>query len=143
MPSFDSKLKELAAERTESCAKHAPFVTQETHRVALASITTGKPVEAYQRAIRTQMFQSAVHKSPIHILCEQLMDGAWNKIAFLLNLMNEMLKPLASRLEWIMWMDRDAIILDPCRLLSASCPPTHHESLQSRIERLRVLIPRQ
>jgi len=124
MPSFDSKLKELAAERAESCARHAPFVTQETHRVALASITTGKPVEAYQRAIRTQMFHSAVHKSPIHILCEQLMDGAWNKIAFLLNLlMNEMLKPPASRLEWIMWMDRDAIILDPCRPLSAFLPP--------------------
>jgi mannan polymerase II complex MNN10 subunit len=33
--------------------------------------------------------------------------------------MNEVVKPEQERLEWIMWMDRDAIILDACRPLSS------------------------
>jgi hypothetical protein len=74
------------------------------------------------------MFHSAVHGTSTHILCSQLADGAWNKIAFLSNLvMNEMLKPAQSRLEWIMWIDRDAIILDACRPLSAFLPPNTPE----------------
>ncbi|KAJ4372010.1 hypothetical protein N0V83_003783 [Neocucurbitaria cava] len=128
IPDFGDTLKQLAIVRNESCTKHAPFPAEETRRVAFASITTGKPEEAYQRAIQSQMFHSAVHGTSIHVLCEQLSDGAWNKIAFLLNLvMNEMLKPEDERLEWIMWIDRDAIVLDACRPLSAFVPPATKE----------------
>jgi mannan polymerase II complex MNN10 subunit len=124
MPVFTDSLKQLAITHNESCTKHAPFQPQETRRVAFASISTGEPVEAYQRAILSQMFHTAVHGTSIHILCEQLADGAWNKIAFLLHLlMKEMLKPEHERLEWIMWMDRDAIVLDACRPLSMFLPP--------------------
>jgi mannan polymerase II complex MNN10 subunit len=74
------------------------------------------------------MLHTAVHRTSIHILCEQLADGAWNKIAFLLHLlMKEMLKPEQERLEWIMWMDRDVIILDACRPLSMFLPPAGPE----------------
>lgn len=42
-----------------------------------------------------------------------------NKPAFILNLlMQEMLKPAHQRLEWIQWVDRDTLILDPCRPVS-------------------------
>ncbi|KAF1935712.1 hypothetical protein EJ02DRAFT_116604 [Clathrospora elynae] len=128
MPTFNDKLKHLALARNESCATYAPFPVQESRRVAFASITTGQPAEAYQRAILSQMFHSAVHGTSTHVLCEQLSDGAWNKIAFLLNLvMNEMLKPQDERLEWIMWIDRDAILLDACRPLSNFVPPATPE----------------
>ncbi|KAF1842752.1 glycosyltransferase family 34 protein [Cucurbitaria berberidis CBS 394.84] len=124
LPHFDDHMKQSAIARNESCTKHTPFTPEETRRVAFASITTGQPAEAYQRAIQSQMFHSAVHGTSTHILCEQLSDGAWNKIAFLLNLvMNEMLKPEDERLEWVMWIDRDAIVLDSCRPLSAFVPP--------------------
>ncbi|KAL6168093.1 hypothetical protein ACJQWK_05754 [Exserohilum turcicum] len=124
MPAFGNDWKQRVAAQRESCAKHAPFNMAETRRTAIASITTGKPQEAYLRAIRTQMFHSAVHKTSTHILCETLVDGAWNKIAFLLNLvLNELQKPKESRLEWIMWIDRDVIVLDPCRPLSSYLPP--------------------
>ncbi|KAH8732655.1 hypothetical protein GQ44DRAFT_765741 [Phaeosphaeriaceae sp. PMI808] len=124
LPSFDEKMKAAAMERNYTCAKYAPFATEESRRVAFATITTGKPAEAYLRAIQSQMFASAVHGTSTHVLCEQLSDGAWNKIAFLLNLaMNEMLKPIDERLQWIMWIDRDAIVLDPCRPLSSFLPP--------------------
>ncbi|EMD62821.1 glycosyltransferase family 34 protein [Bipolaris sorokiniana ND90Pr] len=124
MPDFDKHWKEQAAIRKKSCAKHAPFETKETRRVALASITTGKKVEAYQRAVQSHMLHAAVHDTSAHILCEDLADGAWNKIAFLLHLVqNELLKPNNTRLEWILWIDRDAIIMDPCRPLSSFLPP--------------------
>ncbi|KAF2831741.1 hypothetical protein CC86DRAFT_367031 [Ophiobolus disseminans] len=124
LPEFTDKMKAAAIERNHTCAKYAPFTVQESRRVAFAGITTGKPVEAYQRAIASQMFAAAVQGTSAHILCDQLFDSTWNKIAFLLNLvMNEMLKPANERLEWIMWIDRDAIILDPCRPLSSFLPP--------------------
>jgi mannan polymerase II complex MNN10 subunit len=128
LPDFPDKMKAAAIERNQTCAKYAPFPAEESRRVAFATITTGKPAEAYQRAIQSQMFASAVHGTSTHVLCEQLSDGAWNKIAFLLNLvMNEMLKPAEERLEWIMWIDRDAIVLDPCRPLSSFLPPNTTE----------------
>lgn len=128
VPAFTPKMVAAALERNRTCAQHAPFPAQETRRVAFATITTGKPIEAYQRAILSQMFASAVHGTSTHILCEQLSDGTWNKIAYLLNLvMNEMLKPVDERLEWIMWIDRDAIVLDPCRPLSSFLPPNTTE----------------
>ncbi|EUC41706.1 glycosyltransferase family 34 protein [Bipolaris oryzae ATCC 44560] len=124
MPDFDKHWRQQAVIRKESCAKHAPFETKETRRVALSSITTGKKVEAYQRAVQSHMLHAAVHDISAHILCEDLADGAWNKIAFLLHLVqNELLKPKNKRLEWILWIDRDAIIIDPCRPLSSFLPP--------------------
>jgi mannan polymerase II complex MNN10 subunit len=128
LPDFSDKMKAAVDERKRTCAKHAPFPVTETRRTGFASISTGKTAEAYQRAIQSQMFASAVHDTSFHILCEELSDGAWNKIAFLLNLvMNEMLKPEAERLEWVMWIDRDAILLDPCRPLSSFLPPNTDE----------------
>ncbi|KAF2028102.1 hypothetical protein EK21DRAFT_70476 [Setomelanomma holmii] len=128
LPDFSDKMKAAAIERNLTCAKYAPFPAEESRRVAFATITTGKPAEAYQRAIQSQMFASAVKGTSTHVLCEQLSDGAWNKIAFLLNLvMNEMLKPVEDRLEWVMWIDRDAILLDPCRPLSSFLPPNTTE----------------
>jgi len=124
MPHFDSDWKQAVIERNASCSRSAPFPIEETRRVGFASITTGKPIDAYQNAILTQMFHAALHDNPIHVLCNELSEGAWNKIAFLLNLvMEEMLKPANTRLEWIMWIDRDAIILDACRPLSSFVPP--------------------
>lgn len=128
MPTFDDSLKKAAIERNRSCTAHAPFPAEESRRVAFASITTGKPLEAYQRAILSQMFHSAVHGSSMYVLCEQIIDSTWNKIAYLLNLViNEMLKPEDERLEWMMWIDRDAIVLDACRPLSSYIPPATSE----------------
>jgi mannan polymerase II complex MNN10 subunit len=128
MPAFTDHLKQLSLTRNESCTEHAPFQPHESRRVAFASISTGAPIEAYERAILSQMLHTAVHGTSIHILCEELADGAWNKIAFLLHLlMNEMLKPKQERLEWIMWMDRDVIVLDACRPLSVFLPPAGPE----------------
>jgi mannan polymerase II complex MNN10 subunit len=124
LPAFNETMHQEAITRYVSCTQFAPFYPAETRRVAFATISTGKREEAYDRAIHSQMFHSAVHGTPTHVLCSTLSQGAWNKIAFLLHLlMNEMLKPPSSRLEWVMWTDRDALILDACRPLSSFLPP--------------------
>jgi hypothetical protein len=57
-------------------------------------------------------------------MCDKIVDDLWNKPAFILNLlMRETLKPEKERLEWIMWVDRDTVILDQCRPISSFLPP--------------------
>jgi len=57
-------------------------------------------------------------------MCDPIIDDLWNKPAFILQLlMREMLKPAKERLEWIMWADRDTMILDQCRPISSFLPP--------------------
>ncbi|KAL6711735.1 hypothetical protein ACN47E_004669 [Coniothyrium glycines] len=124
LPPFTQGMLQDAIDRYVSCAQYAPFDISENRRIAFASISTGTSNEAYDRAIQSQMFHSAVHESTVHVLCEELSEGAWNKIVFLLKLVvDELLKPEDERLEWIMWADRDAIVLDPCRPVSAFIPP--------------------
>jgi len=121
MPPFNNELIEPT--RT-SCSQHAPFPIQETRRIAIATISSGKTIPAYEAAIQTQMLHAAVHDTSLHILCDELAPGAWNKIAYLQHLtLTELLKPEDERLEWIVWMDRDAIIMDTCRPLSSFLPP--------------------
>lgn len=67
---------------------------------------------------------SLVQDTQIHVLCDSLVDDLWNKHAFILDvLMREMLKPADERLEWLMWVDRDTLILDPCRPSWSFLPP--------------------
>jgi mannan polymerase II complex MNN10 subunit len=57
-------------------------------------------------------------------MCDPIIDSLWNKPAFILQLLiREMLKPAKQRLEWIMWVDRDTMILDQCRPISSFLPP--------------------
>ena len=124
MPPFGDELIQLTLARSTSCSEHAPFPIRETRRIAIATISTGRTIRAYEAAIQTQMLHAAVHGTSLHVLCDELAPGAWNKIAYLQHLtLTELLKPEDERLEWIVWMDRDAIILDTCRPLSSFLPP--------------------
>lgn len=70
------------------------------------------------------MLHSLRHGTEIHVLCDPIVDDLWKKPAFLLNLlMYELLKPPNERLEWIMWVDRDTLILDQCHQISSFLPP--------------------
>ncbi|KAJ4324848.1 hypothetical protein N0V94_001077 [Neodidymelliopsis sp. IMI 364377] len=54
-----------------------------------------------------------------------MVDDLWNKPAFVLDiLLKEMVKLEGKRLEWLVWVDRDTLILDQCRPSSSFLPPT-------------------
>jgi mannan polymerase II complex MNN10 subunit len=69
----------------------------------------------------------------VHVMCDPVVDDLWNKPAFLLHLLiHEMLKPEDERLEWIMWVDRDTLVLDKCRPMSSFLPPEPSPLMEQR-----------
>ncbi|KAF2845041.1 glycosyltransferase family 34 protein, partial [Plenodomus tracheiphilus IPT5] len=124
-PSFNTTMQHRAFTRRASCENSAPFSINETYRVALATASTGSALNpAYELAIHSHMTYSTIHNTSVHMLCADLVPGIWNKIAFLASIViNELLKPQSERLEWILWIDRDTLILDQCRPLSSFLPP--------------------
>ncbi|KJZ76140.1 hypothetical protein HIM_04596 [Hirsutella minnesotensis 3608] len=88
-------------------------------RVATLSVHFSKSKGSdtfYQQALRSHLLHRLVHQSPLHVLCTPVIEGLWNKQAFILSvLIEEMTKPADERLEWIFWADRDSVVLDHCR----------------------------
>ena len=124
-PSFSATLQDFATTRNRSCSEFAPFTLTETYRTAFATASTGGALSlAYERGIQSQMTHSIIHNTTVHMMCAELRSGVWNKIAFLHSLVsNELLKPASERRDWILWADRDSLILDQCRPLSSFLPP--------------------
>jgi mannan polymerase II complex MNN10 subunit len=85
-------------------------------RVATVTAHFGDAQRHYQRALGTHVLNNAVQRTGIYVLNRKLIDDLWNKPAFILDLLfDEMKKPEDERLEWLFWVDRDTIVLDPCR----------------------------
>lgn len=79
--------------------------------------------EHYTRAFTTHLEHALVHGTEVHVLCDKMIDNLWNKPAFILDLLlREMIKPDKERLEWLVWVDRDTLILDQCRPASTFLP---------------------
>ncbi|KAH7310756.1 hypothetical protein B0I35DRAFT_358348 [Stachybotrys elegans] len=113
---------EIATWRKLQCAKSSPF---RESKLRLATVTAhfGEPQPHYQRALKSHMVHSLVHGTELHVMCDAMIDDLWNKPAFILSLlMEEMMKPADERLEWIMWADRDTVILDACRPAASYLP---------------------
>jgi mannan polymerase II complex MNN10 subunit len=111
-----------------SCRKFSPFITGRA-RVATITAHFGSISEPYQDAFRTHLLHSLIHGTEVRVMCDPIIDDLWNKPAFILNLlMREMIKPAKERLEWIMWVDRDTMILDQCRPISSFLPPEDSRS---------------
>ncbi|KXH69193.1 hypothetical protein CSAL01_07739 [Colletotrichum salicis] len=78
----------------------------------------------YQNALQSHILHTTLHGSGIEVMCTPIVDDLWNKPAYILSLLlDEMLKPLEERAEWLFWVDRDTIILDQCRPISSFLPP--------------------
>ncbi|KAF4591706.1 galactosyl transferase GMA12/MNN10 family protein [Ophiocordyceps camponoti-floridani] len=112
--------REAAAFRRSCLASHPAraLLGQESPRVATVSVHFTEPGKDtyYQNAIRTHLLHRLVHESHLSLLCSPLVNGMWNKQAYLLSVMlEEMAKPADERLQWIFWADRDSIVVDPCR----------------------------
>lgn len=68
-----------------------------------------------------------VHGMRMHVMCSPVIDGMWNKPAFILSiLLSEMVKSPEERLQWLFWTDRDSLVLDHCRHPSVFLHPPEH-----------------
>ncbi|KAF2996193.1 hypothetical protein E8E13_000925 [Curvularia kusanoi] len=128
LPQDETNLAENSVAKRGLCRKYSPFLTRQM-RIATVTAHFGTPKEHYQQALQTHLLHSLIHGTETHVLCDAIVDDLWNKPAFILRLlMDEMMKPDEERLEWIMWVDRDTIILDQCRPASSFLPRYSNET---------------
>lgn len=127
LPPIAPELVRKSVEKHATCHKYSPFPARRMRIATLMAQFGGvEGNEHYQRAFTTHLEHALVHGTELHVLCDKMIDDLWNKPAFILDLLlREMIKPEKERLEWLVWMDRDTLILDQCRpastfLLSAT-----------------------
>ncbi|KAH7049309.1 galactosyl transferase GMA12/MNN10 family protein [Macrophomina phaseolina] len=93
-------------------------------RIGKLTAHFGEPDPTYERALHTHHVHNRIHGIRPLTLREKLVDDLWNKPAFILTiLVGEMMKPASERLEWLLWVDRDTVVMNPCIPVSAFLPP--------------------
>ncbi|RDW86263.1 uncharacterized protein DSM5745_02905 [Aspergillus mulundensis] len=80
----------------------------------------------YERAVATHKDHCERLGYPLFLLRRQVLDGVWNKLAYLISLIvQELEKPAEERLEWLFWADSDTIVMNPNMRLETFLPPRH------------------
>lgn len=93
-------------------------------RIGKVTILFGTLSQAYERALRTHELHDRLNNYPLHVLRHSLLDNVWTKPAYILSiLLRELAKPEGERLEWLLWVDGDTIILNPYVPIEALLPP--------------------
>ncbi|KAK1074912.1 hypothetical protein LTR74_000756 [Friedmanniomyces endolithicus] len=82
----------------------------------------------WERALRTHEEHDRLHGYRLHVLRQGLLDDVWSKPAYILSLLlRELARPESERLEWLLWVDADTIILNPYVPIEVSLPPAGPE----------------
>ena len=117
LPSVLPELLQKSVEKHATCSKYSPFCTSQI-RIATVTAHYGglEGNEHYTKAFASHLEHALVHGTEVYVLCDKMIDNLWNKPAFILDLLlRKMIKPESKRLEWLVWVDRDTLILDQCR----------------------------
>ena len=78
----------------------------------------------WERCIKTHEQHNKANGYRLHVLRQHLMDDVWSKPAYILSLLlRELSKPESERLEWLLWVDADTIILNPYIPIETFLPP--------------------
>lgn len=97
---------------------------REGPRISKASMLYGPQNDIYDRAIESHKRHNEIHGYNMHVLRRGVTNGYWNKYAYLLSLVvQELAKPTEERIEWIMWVDANNILINPQIPLKIFLPP--------------------
>ncbi|KAL8829324.1 MAG: hypothetical protein Q9191_002078 [Dirinaria sp. TL-2023a] len=78
----------------------------------------------YVRAIQSHQAHNRRFGYPLFVLRHGILDGIWNKPVYLLAiLLEELRKPEARRLKWLLWVDADTVVTNPKLPLDIFLPP--------------------
>ncbi|KAJ4290541.1 hypothetical protein N0V90_010758 [Kalmusia sp. IMI 367209] len=78
----------------------------------------------YEAAIASHDLHNKIHGYPHFILREHMVHGLWSKHGWLITVIgSELAKPEDQRLEWLMWHDRDTVLMNPQIPLNIFVPP--------------------
>jgi hypothetical protein len=94
-------------------------------RFGKITATFGEPDPPYENAIASHNLHNEIHGYPHFILREQMLRGLWSKHAYILTIIgNELAKPENERLKWVLWHDRDTVLMNPQLPLDIFVPPS-------------------
>lgn len=80
--------------------------------------------DVYSRAMKTHQIHAERHGYGLHILQQSVAHHYWNKLYWILTvLVEELAKPEADRVKWMMWSDADTIVLNQAQRLDQFLPP--------------------
>ncbi|OJD30651.1 galactosyl transferase gma12 mnn10 family protein [Diplodia corticola] len=112
------------AQLCQATAPNNSVASPSNMRIGKCTAHYGKIRPTYERARRTHDLHNKIHGIRPLVLREELVEGLWNKPAFILSvLLDELQKPAESRLQWLLWVDIDTIVLNPCVPMQAFLPP--------------------
>jgi hypothetical protein len=84
----------------------------------------GDPDPPYESAIASHNLHNEIHGYPHYILREHMIRGLWSKHGWIMTIIgNELAKPEDQRLKWLMWHDRDTVLMNPQIPLDVFVPP--------------------
>ncbi|XP_014556616.1 glycosyltransferase family 34 protein [Bipolaris victoriae FI3] len=87
--------------------------------------TFGEPDPPYENAIASHKLHNEIHGYPHFILRERMLRGLWSKHAYIMTIIgNELAKPKDERLAWVLWHDRDTVLMNPQIPLDIFVPPS-------------------
>lgn len=99
-------------------------------RVAKVSMLYGNPNPLYERALQSHERHAQRWGYPMHVLQQDISAGFWNKPSYVLSLViQELAKPPSKRMEWLMWIDADSIIINPAIPVDIFLPPPDLEEI--------------
>lgn len=75
----------------------------ERPRVAIASMLYGDN-ELYKRAINTHLRYAKRHGYQAYVLRKELINGVWNKLAYLIHVIMTEMDKGEDGAQWIMWV---------------------------------------
>ncbi|KAM0710596.1 hypothetical protein Q7P35_002268 [Cladosporium inversicolor] len=88
----------------------------------------------YDQALETHFRHNQIHHYPFHVLRQPILDGLWSKEAALLGLLlQELGRDETVQLQWLVWFDADAIIINPLIPLETFLPPADMSGVQALV----------
>jgi hypothetical protein len=126
-PDEDTHLDPSSSEPSSQAIAQAPSTTSKSSfpRFGKITATFGEPDPPYENAIASHKLHNEIHGYPHFILREQMLRGLWSKHAYIMSIIgNELAKPESERLKWVLWHDRDTVLMNPQIPLDIFVPPS-------------------
>ncbi|KAF2179427.1 glycosyltransferase family 34 protein [Zopfia rhizophila CBS 207.26] len=93
-------------------------------RIGKLTASFGEPDPTYEDAIQSHEVHNEIHGYQHFILREHMIRGLWSKHGWIMTIIGqELAKPEDQRLEWLLWHDRDTILMNPQLPLDIFIPP--------------------
>lgn len=108
--------------------KHPGGDVLEPSLIAKITLVTGDPNIVYERALRTHILHNRLHGYPMFTLRQSIFPDVWSKPAYIMSvILHELQKPVHRRLQWLLWIDADTIVLNPHIPVERFLPPNTKE----------------